>query len=85
MKNRKMIVIGIALVIILLMTTCRCSQSNAGNHRMVIIDANSEIDGYICYDRKTKVEYFVSAGMDSRGVLTVLVDADGKPLLYDGE
>ena len=37
-------------------------------------------DNFIAYDKETKVEYFVF-----EGGLTVLVDKDGKPLLYEGE
>ena len=36
-------------------------------------------------DRKTKVMYAVSKGTYNNGNFTVLVDADGKPLLWDGE
>ena len=36
-------------------------------------------------DRKTKVMYAVSNGVYNGGNFTVLVDADGKPLLWDGE
>lgn len=37
-------------------------------------------DNFIVYDKETKVEYFVF-----EGGITVLVDKDGKPLLYEGE
>ena len=86
MRYRKTIILCIACIVILLLTTCSCSsQSIAENHRMVILEEIDELHGCICYDKKTKVEYFVSNGQENRGVLTVLVDADGKPLLYDGE
>ena len=35
----------------------------------------------IVYDKQTKVEYAISKD----GIFTLLVDADGKPLLYEGE
>lgn len=35
----------------------------------------------IVYDKQTKVEYVISKD----GIFTLLVDADGKPLLYEGE
>lgn len=56
-------------------------QSN--NDRFVKID-----DGYcfkIVYDTKTNVEYAISTGSYNRGTFTLLVNAEGKPLLYKGE
>ena len=37
------------------------------------------------YDKKTKVMYAVSNSQYNRGNVVLLVDADGKPLLYEGE
>ena len=37
------------------------------------------------YDKETKVEYFMFGGYKIGGGITVLVDKDGKPLLYEGE
>ena len=39
----------------------------------------------VIYHKKTKVMYTVSNSNANRGNLTLLVDADGKPLLYEGE
>lgn len=39
----------------------------------------------IVVDRETKVMYAVSIGQYNRGTFTLLVDADGKPLLWEGE
>lgn len=36
-------------------------------------------------DRETGVMYVVSNGLYNKGVFTMLVDADGKPLLWEGE
>lgn len=36
----------------------------------------------IVYDFETKVQYAVSTGSYNRGILTMLVDSEGKPLLY---
>ena len=40
---------------------------------------------YIVYDNETKVMYAVSDGMYNSGNLTVLVNADGTPKLYEVE
>lgn len=39
----------------------------------------------IVYNNKTKVMYVVSNSVYNRGDFTLLVDADGKPMLYKGE
>ena len=44
---------------------------------------------YTAYDKKTKVMYFISSmvGVNGRGSIssTVMLDKDGKPLLWEGE
>ena len=44
---------------------------------------SSEYDGDVIYDSRTKVQYWRSNSHYSSGSLTMLVDADGKPLLYE--
>ena len=39
----------------------------------------------IVADRETGVMYAVSRGMYNQGTFTVLIDADGKPLIWDKE
>ena len=38
----------------------------------------------VVYHRDTKVMYVVSIMPSNQGIFTLLVDADGKPLLYEG-
>lgn len=38
----------------------------------------------ICYHRETKVMYAVSYGSYNCGTFTLLVNADGTPMLYEG-
>ena len=40
---------------------------------------------FVMYDKETRVQYFAFADYNYGGGITVLVDADGKPLLYEGE
>ncbi len=44
---------------------------------------SKEINGRIIYDTRTGVEYWMSSCAYSYGNLTLLVDAEGKPLIYD--
>ena len=41
--------------------------------------------GEIIYDTRTGVEYWMSYSDDNYGNLTLLVDKDGKPLIYEEE
>ena len=54
-----------------------------GEKRFALV--SDEIYFHIYYDRKTKVMYAVSCSQYNRGNVVLLVDADGKPLLYEGE
>lgn len=54
----------------------------AGKNRFALV--SSEPDFKIYYDKKTKVMYLVKTVYKGGGI-TLLVDADGKPLLYEGE
>ena len=77
-----LIVIGI-MVLGFLFKNISTTTVTSNNDRFVKI--NSENKFYIVYDIKTKVEYAISNGYYNRGTLTLLVDAEGKPLLYTGE
>lgn len=55
---------------------------NATDTRFTLV--YNEDDFKIYYDKKTKVMYLVKSVYKGGGI-TLLVDADGKPLLYEGE
>lgn len=45
-----------------------------------------QVDGWrIVYHKETKVMYAVSDGYTNRGTFTLLVDKNGKPMLYKEE
>lgn len=77
-----LIIIGIVLTGWLL-KDITISNNYAENERFVIIQQESY--GKVMYDKETKVEYFMFGGYKIGGGITVLVDKDGKPLLYEGE
>lgn len=56
---------------------------NSNNDRFITISRERCFN--IVYDTKTKVEYAISNGSYNSGTVTLLVDAEGKPLLYTGE
>jgi hypothetical protein len=77
-----LIIIGIVLTGWLLKDVT-ISNDYAENERFVIIQ--QEYNGKVMYDKETKVEYFMYGGYKVGGGITVLVDKDGKPLLFGGE
>lgn len=67
------------LIAIFIIIFIVCSSNSEGHTEKRFVKIN---DGYHCtivYDRKTKVQYAIG---DS---ITVLVDQNGKPLLYEGD
>lgn len=78
------IIIGIVLIGWLLKDVT-IQNVNATDDRFIQIYSQYSKDGFrIYYDKKTKVMYLVSTMYDGGGI-TVLVNKDGKPLLYEGE
>lgn len=88
MKNKALIMIML-LVVILSGCGQRTIQNEAkkeqDSYNTYFIRISSEYHGDIIYDSRTGVQYWRSNGPYTYGVLTVLLDADGKPLIYKGE
>lgn len=93
MKNKK-----ILLTIILCLLLTAFSFTACGNSTVNATDSNNNYNGnmftrvrsglgdfYVVYDNETKVMYAVSNGDYNKGVLTMLVNADGTPKIYEGE
>lgn len=51
---------------------------------MFVVVESSDI-WRVVYHRETKVMYAVSDGYYNKGTFTLLVNADGTPMLYEGE
>ena len=73
--------VAIGLVFISLLTGCESEPSDYKGDTRIFKTISSETYGRVVYDERTGVEYWISYGYSN--VLTVLVDADGKPLIYD--
>ena len=76
------------LIFILLLTGCALTKRETieepdDKSRFVTIERT--MAWRVCVDRETKVMYAVSSGGYNVGNFTLLVDADGKPLLWKGE
>lgn len=83
---KKFIAIVLITLTMLSMTACatkRTSEAVKGEtSRMIEIESTDSY--YIVYDKYTKVMYAVSDGSYNHGTFTLLVDANGNPLLYNG-
>lgn len=78
--QRKIILVIISTA--MLFCLCGCTTESVAETEKRFITISNEGTFYIVYDKETKVEYALSASSYNYGVLTVLVDAEGKPLLY---
>lgn len=77
----KKIIMCIAIIGCLFFTGCEAEGEQQGRMRTI----SREELGYIVYDTWTGVTYWESCGSYNCGRLTVMVDAEGKPLIYKGE
>lgn len=83
MKKLKLVILSIVVISMLFVLT-GCTSSEAETERQFVKIGNEGAYD-ICYHKQTKVMYVVSNCFYVQGVFTLLVDAEGKPLLYEGE
>lgn len=84
--KRSIVVVAFAVILSL----CSCDinaresvRDKDAPSRFVLVERCCIFD--VVYDRETKVMYTVSTDGRNSGNVTVLVDNDGKPLLYEKE
>lgn len=88
----KLILIAMIMVFAMAFALCACAESSIdpnpyatmeGDNDFVVIDEGT--NGWIrFYDPDTKVVYLFY-GSGNRCGITVMLDAEGKPLLWEGE
>lgn len=82
---KRLIAIVLAAVMLLSLSACATKRTSetikGGTSRMVSVE--EACDYCIVYDKYTKVMYAVSNGGYNSGNFTLLVTADGNPLLYE--
>lgn len=79
--KRKIILIIISIA--MLFCLCGCTNESVAETEKRFITISKEDTFDIVYDKETKVIYAKSWSAYNYGVLTVLVNAEGKPLLYE--
>ena len=72
-------VIIIMLVFILTLSICGCKKAEASNHRLWVLDTHPIYEIYV--DDLTGIQYLRT----SHGGVCVMVDAEGKPLIWEDE
>ena len=83
MKHSKKILVALLLGIVCLAGCSVNTNSSEKRRRFFVLSREGVFD--IVYDRTTGVEYALSRGAYNSGTLTLLVDAEGKPLIYGGD
>lgn len=93
-KTIKRIVAGLAafliiVSIVLMFAGCASTRAEATE-----VDVSNDGDTFVCidsdycccivYHKDTKVMYAISNGKYNRGTVTLLVNADGTPMIWEG-
>lgn len=78
-KMKRVIAIAIAILTLLTLALCGCVKAEAGTCRLRTLEAGSLYTIYI--DNLTGVQYLKTY----QGGVCVMVDAEGKPLIWEGE
>lgn len=78
--------VAIVLICILLLTGCgkkvsRYTEDSSEDRSMFVLIENT-VSWSVVYHKDTKVMYAVSNCMYNRGTFTLLVDAQGRPMLW---
>lgn len=72
-------VIAITILTLLTLALCGCTKAEASNHRLRTLDTGLMYEIYV--DNLTGVQYLRTY----KGGVCVMVDAEGKPLIWEGE
>lgn len=84
---KRLIVVCLA-VIIMAVLFAGCTEietETTGNDKSMFIEVEKTSLHMVVYHRETKVMYAVSWASYNCGNFTLLVNADGTPMLWDGE
>lgn len=72
-------VIAITILILLTLALCGCGKAEASNNRLRTLDTGLMYEIYV--DNLTGIQYLRTY----KGGVCVMVDAAGKPLIWEGE
>ena len=84
----KMKILSVALIVVMCTTLFSgCSdetRESEAHDSTMFITVEKEYDWTVVYHRDTKVMYAISDGSYNHGTFTLLVNADGSPMLWEG-
>lgn len=72
-------VIAITILTLLTLALCGCGKAEPDNHRLRILERGAMYEIYV--DNLTGIQYLRTY----RGGVCVMVDAEGRPLIWEGE
>lgn len=74
----------ICIACMILLCGCSAVETEKANENQEFIEVEQDLCWKIVYHKDTKVMYVVSDGSYNHGTFTLLVNADGTPMLYKG-
>ena len=80
---RKIIALMIVVLAVALTGCSEVEDKTSDKTEFVVVESTSIWD--IVYNKRTKVMYAVSQGTYNKGTFTLLVNADGTPMIWEGE
>lgn len=87
--KRKLIILAMLITMIFTVASCEYASVKKANDVEKPVSMFVEIENSgnwtIVYHRETKVMYAVSIGSYNSGNFTLLVNADGTPMVYGGQ
>lgn len=85
-RGYKVFIIIALMIVVLAVALTGCSKVEykaSDKSEFVIVESTSTWK--VVYHKKTKVMYAVSDGTYNHGTFTLLVNADGTPMIWEGE
>lgn len=80
---KKIIVLMIVVLAVALTGCSEVEDKTSDKTEFVVVESTSIWD--IVYNKRTKVMYAVSQGTYNKGTFTLLVNADGTPMIWEGD
>ena len=79
-------IIILLLCLLSIFSLCGCEEveyeTTGGSSMFVVVESTGS--WYVVYHKETKVMYVVSNGHYNLGTFTIMLDENGKPLLWQG-
>lgn len=76
---KRVIAITITILTLLTLAMCGCNKAEADNHRLRILERGAMYEIYV--DNLTGIQYLSTY----KGGVCIMVDAEGKPLIWEEE